>query len=409
MGDHSCDGSGHQFRPDRRLYDRRLLAFETIRRIGILASPAEHCFSAFYGACNHHFFYARGFKAYWLLFALMALFGSGLLWSCRKRFAALIGFPQRHQIIDFPKSLSHACGHGWRHSQRAVDFDEVVSEIIQCNRSSVIFDFPREAVRQTRISPHIGPHRPILSFDEARRNMRRVWIAGYDRHLAANALRRRISSLRLRWCTVNFLQHSEVTIGSERTLDGFEISPVTIRSDLHATLNPSRQICDKRCRCCQGTIPQGPGRHKFAVRIDRNPKPHISCVGMFGSNLGRPVLILAINPCPQLIELQTATRKIPKSTVLIIFADLSNFDQQTHHRLFGNSGHSNGRPDGAAFDKAVDNLDAGLPVQPVHGGNYTKAALACQPWIKGSLSMILPAPLGTVKNPLTLEASNALS
>jgi hypothetical protein len=93
---------------------------------------------------------------------------------------------------------------------------------------------------------------------------------------------------------------------------------------------------------------------------------------MLSSNFLSAIFVFAINPRPQFVELQTANRKVPKNAVLIIFADLPNFSEQSHHGLFSDAGHPNGRPNRATLDKAIDDTNAGLAIQSVHAANILK-------------------------------------
>jgi len=48
-----------------------------------------------------------------------------------------------------------------------MNLDEVVREISQCNRSSMILQLARESVAQARIAPTVASQRPILPLDIA--------------------------------------------------------------------------------------------------------------------------------------------------------------------------------------------------------------------------------------------------
>src|SRR5271170_3236753 len=72
-----------------------------------------------------------------------------------------VGFPEGYWIIYVPESIRYTSGHSWRHAKCTMNFDEVVREIIQRRCSRVIFQFAREAIRQTSVTAHRGANRPI--------------------------------------------------------------------------------------------------------------------------------------------------------------------------------------------------------------------------------------------------------
>ncbi len=54
---------------------------------------------------------------------------------------------QRDQIRHVEQSIRDACRHRRGHSQRAVDLDEVVGEVVQGHGRNVVLDLPAEPVR----------------------------------------------------------------------------------------------------------------------------------------------------------------------------------------------------------------------------------------------------------------------
>jgi hypothetical protein len=68
------------------------------------------------------------------------------------------------------------------------------------------------------------------------------------------------------------------------------------------------------------------------------------------------VFFLAINPSPHFVKLKTAAGQVTKNLILVIRADFANLNQQPHNGFLRNAGHSDGGPDRATFDQAVNHL-----------------------------------------------------
>ena len=71
---------------------------------------------------------------------------------------------------------------------------------------------------------------------------------------------------------------------------------------------------------------------------------------MLLGNLLSAILLLAVNPCPHLVQLQPSRGKIAEHAVLIIGTDRPDFYQHAHDGFLGHSCHADGGTDGAALD-----------------------------------------------------------
>jgi hypothetical protein len=110
------------------------------------------------------------------------------------------GFQQGNDVRRFSEPIRDASGHCRRHTQRAADLDEVVCEVVQRNRSSVVLNLTTESVRQTRVAPDRHSDAEILSLCKAGRNVR--WI--HPSCLEAAELKWSLEVLRALWLeTVN--------------------------------------------------------------------------------------------------------------------------------------------------------------------------------------------------------------
>jgi hypothetical protein len=52
----------------------------------------------------------------------------------------LAHFPCGHEVFNVPEPVCHASSHCRRHAERAVNLDEVVREVAECDSSDVILD-----------------------------------------------------------------------------------------------------------------------------------------------------------------------------------------------------------------------------------------------------------------------------
>ena len=76
-----------------------------------------------------------------------------------------------------------------------MNLNEVVCEVVQGGRSSVVPQFARKTIREAGISPHLGSHGPVLALDVACRNVLWRWVSGHMANVNPDALRGRIAPL----------------------------------------------------------------------------------------------------------------------------------------------------------------------------------------------------------------------
>ena len=81
----------------------------------------------------------------------------------------------------------------------------VVEHVVQRNRVPMIGKFLAESICQARKASHVHPHREILPLHETGTDVLRIGIAAHDFHVAADALRWRISRFTVIHCAVDFL------------------------------------------------------------------------------------------------------------------------------------------------------------------------------------------------------------
>jgi hypothetical protein len=59
----------------------------------------------------------------------------------------LAGFPGRDEVFDFPQPIRHASSHRSSDAQCALDLDEIVREVAERDRRTVILDLLTEGIR----------------------------------------------------------------------------------------------------------------------------------------------------------------------------------------------------------------------------------------------------------------------
>ena len=87
---------------------------------------------------------------------------------------------------------------------------------------------------------------------------------------------------------------------------------------------------------------------------------------MLRSNLRGAIFVLAVNPRPQLVQLQSAAREIPKNAILVIGAEDAKFKDQPEDGFFRHAGYANSGADGIAFDRAANDFGALFGSEAVH-------------------------------------------
>jgi hypothetical protein len=89
------------------------------------------------------------------------------------------------QFRNVPHAIRDACLHCRGNTDRAVDAAKIVVREMQAERGPVVLPLLREAIRQSRESPHLHSHGEVLAFDNRGANAARIGIAEYWDHLRA--------------------------------------------------------------------------------------------------------------------------------------------------------------------------------------------------------------------------------
>src|SRR5438067_13879774 len=101
---------------------------------------------------------------------------------------------------------------------------EVAVHEVQCHGIDVILNLLTEAVRQARKPPHAHPHREILSFDVAGRNVLRIGLASDRSYGNALDLSGAVASLWFAARAIDFNESGVIDAGTKSTLDSSQVS-----------------------------------------------------------------------------------------------------------------------------------------------------------------------------------------
>jgi hypothetical protein len=169
----------------------------------------------------------------------------------------------------------------------------------------MIPQFAGESIRQACVTAHRGANRPILPFDKRRGNVLRVRVSHYRFHFATDALCWRVARFVLCGCAVDFVQLREINFRSELVLDGCQVWPVGIAGDLYAVLETGSDVCEMNSfavtRSRWPSFQDGTSLLSASTHTQSQTSP---ASGFMRGNLFCAIFLLAVNPRPQLVQLQ---------------------------------------------------------------------------------------------------------
>ncbi len=285
---------------------------------------------------------------------------------------ALVRLPKEYEVRNRPKSVCHVGSHCWTNTQGTMNLDEIVGKVIQSDRSGMIPQFPRKTVRKSGVAPQVGPKRPILAFNKTSADLTFIGIAGDHSRLNSDALGWAVSFFVLLAArsAVNLLKNCEIYIAAESVLDGFKVGPVPIGCDLDAIGEPRSEIADERFGGREISRSEHPRWHQFGFCVDGDPKPNIACIGILLRNLLSAVLFFAINPSPNLVELESSALQITEDATLKILAKFPDFNQDSHHCLLCDARHPDGRSYRGTFNQATNHLSPCFRREAIHNVQF---------------------------------------
>jgi hypothetical protein len=236
-----------------------------------------------------------------------------------------------------------------------MNLNKVVGKIIKSGSGFMVLQFPAEPIGQARVAPHAGSHGPILPLNIAGGNVFRVRTPGNAVLFNPDALGGRVAVFLLGFA-IDFLQDGIIDIATKGPLNRFKVGFMAVCCQLDSVPQPAGQIVNKVFRRFSVAASQGPARNELCIGVNSNPQLNIARIRMLFCNLFRAVFFFAVDPCPQFVKLQATALEILENLILVSRAHIANFNQQPHYGFLRNAGHSDGGPDRASFDQAVNHL-----------------------------------------------------
>ena len=275
---------------------------------------------------------------------------------------------KRNHFVDTPDVIANSCFHCWRHAQGLVNPAKIVVHVMERNGVLQVFEFLREGIRQAREPAHRHSHGQILSLNIAGRNVVVIGCAANNRLASAHANCGTVTSFRRFWRTaVNLLQHSKINFAAKAIFDRAQIRAMPVSRQLNAICQPIFQIVHEVIRASRVTLPDKPARHEFAVRIKRNPRPHVPRALRFV--LCRAILFFGINKRPDFVTLQALALQIAKNLVLIFRAGAAKIAEQFHNRRAMDACHAGDSAQRITLDQGRNYSRPFFSSQLVHDSN----------------------------------------
>ena len=242
---------------------------------------------------------------------------------------------------------------------------KVVVHVMERNRVLQILQLFTERIGQSRESTDRHSHRQILALNVAGGYVIIVGIAADDRFARSHAHSGTVTCFQpVRRVAVNLLQHRKVNFFPERILNRFQVRAMAIGRELHAISEACFQVLDEMMSSACMATPNEPARHKFGIRVKRNPSPNVS--RSFHLLLDVAILLFCINEGPNLITLDALTFQIHENLVLIFRASAAKIAEKFDDGIFGNPRHSNSSANAVALDQTGNNRRPFLGAQFVH-------------------------------------------
>src|SRR5438270_6945153 len=151
---------------------------------------------------------------------------------------------------------------------------KIVMNKVNRDCCDVVFDLLGESICEARKTAHSHSHGQVLPLYVAGRNMLRVGIPAYHFHVASDAGCRGIARVIFQGSAIDFLQSGEISISTKGTFNRFQVSAMSVCSDLNAASDTASTIVHKLfCPTCIPAANQITDT-EFCVCIDASPCPN---------------------------------------------------------------------------------------------------------------------------------------
>ncbi len=125
--------------------------------------------------------------------------------------------------------IGEFCGHRWSDAKRLVNPGEIVTDEVQGDRRRMVLHFLRESVSEPGKATHRHPHGEVLPLHKRCAGVCGIGATAYGLHIAADALGRAVTLLRLIRRAVNLLKLGIVYVRTKGILHSVQIGLVPIR------------------------------------------------------------------------------------------------------------------------------------------------------------------------------------
>jgi hypothetical protein len=119
---------------------------------------------------------------------------------------------------------------------------------------------------------------------------------------------------------------------------------------------PSGQIVHKMICRASVTAADKPGRHKFRVRVERNPCPNTADAGLI-PHFFRQVFVFGVTERPDFIALDALAIQVAENLILIPRAGISKFNQKLLNRAAVRASHPRGGTERIALNQTSNHAD----------------------------------------------------
>lgn len=268
-----------------------------------------------------------------------------------------VGVEHRQQVINAPRLLSNASGHGWRGLEREVLPAEVVVHEVERYRVAVVRDLLGVPIGEAREAAHGHPHREVLPLDKRRADFGHVGVAK-----AALLLGTHADIISLFILAVNLDELGKVRI-FESQANRETVWCVPICGHLDMSREALADIAAEFIGGGSIAVPYQPAHHELGVWAKRRPGPHIARMIAFSVGF---VLLFAADKRPDFIHLNLSAWQVRQVLVLIPLASLAEINQQFHHGVEAHASHAGNGAERVPFAERFNNHGSLGVVQLVH-------------------------------------------
>jgi hypothetical protein len=143
---------------------------------------------------------------------------------------------------------------------------------------------------------------------------------------------------------------------------------VPVCRQLDAVSQPSRQIVHEMIRRARVTAADKPARHKFRVRVKRNPSPDAANARLSPHSF-RHVFVFRVTERPYFVTLDALAIQVAKNLVLIRGASRAKLHQKFLNRRAMDSRHADSGAERTALNQTGNHADLFFFAQFIHVHN----------------------------------------